>query len=144
MRAPMFLLALAMLGLSPSFALAHGVQVQQQVGTAVSVTFLYDDQTPMAFERFDVLAPGSTDPFQTGRTDRLGRVVFQPDSEGEWQVRVWTEDGHGGSTRVQVDGTMLVNEKSDSGKGGKLTRLILAPFAILGLFYLISLIMKKL
>ena len=148
-RTSLFLIPTALLTLAcilplGQTALAHGVHVQQQSAQAVTVEFTYEDQSPLSFEQYEVIAPQGGAPFQVGRTDRVGRVVFRPDAEGEWLVRVWTEDGHGGSTRVQVADGLLAGAADSGSRGGRLTRLILGPLAILGLFWLISLIMKKL
>lgn len=126
---------------APRPASAHGVHVQQQNTRAVSVEFSYDDLTPMSFEQYEVLAPDADAPFQVGRTDGLGRVVFRPDREGSWQVRVWTEDGHGGSTAVQVNGDMLATEELNA-RSGRLNKIITGIAVLFGLFGLLALVKR--
>ncbi len=128
--------------LAPAPALAHGVHIHQQNGSAVVVEFLFEDHSPLAFEEYEVMAPGARAPHQVGRTDRLGRVVFSPDSEGAWQVKVWTEDGHGGTTTVQVNGDMLVQEEGGA-RAGQLNKIITGVAVLFGLFGILAMVSKK-
>lgn len=42
---------------------------------------------------YRMYAPDDTDSaFQTGRVDRLGRVVFQPDRPGPWRIELRTPE----------------------------------------------------
>lgn len=87
-------------------------------GDAVVVSLSYPfGQTPM-FEPYRVYAPGSDIAFQTGRTDRLGRISFVPDRAGDWRVTIATEDGHGIDATVRVDEGGAVAASDSSRRGG--------------------------
>lgn len=88
-------------------ALAHGVRTEVAVGAMTVVSFTHEDGSPMAATPFTVLAPGHTQPFLTGTTDRHGRVVFLPDEAGPWKVRVASADGHGAVVTIDVDSTAV-------------------------------------
>ncbi len=94
--------------LYPDSVHAHGIEISvSESGKAAVVQVLYSDGTPFSYEPYEVLPPpsedGSSVPYQTGRTDVSGRVVFLPDRSGEWKVKIHSEDGHGGETSVTVD-----------------------------------------
>jgi nickel transport protein len=79
--------------------LAHGVQGTVQSG-GLAVACRYSTSEPMDYAKVTVLAPGSSQPFQVGHTDKNGRFCFFPDAPGEW--RVTAEDGMGHRLEVKV------------------------------------------
>jgi nickel transport protein len=82
------------------------------------VTLSYPFGAPPMFEPYRVYAPESDVAFQTGRTDRLGRVSFVPDRPGEWRVVIATEDGHGTTVVVPVDDETDEVAKPATPRGG--------------------------
>jgi nickel transport protein len=75
---------------------AHAVNydVQQRSVAAVKVFYTADD--PASYAEYEVYAPNSGDlPYQTGRTDRNGFIVFVPDQQGTWKIKVLGESAHG-------------------------------------------------
>jgi nickel transport protein len=78
---------------------AHGVEGTVQPG-GLAVTCRYSTGEPMDYAKVTVLAPGSSQPFQVGHTDKNGRFCFFPDAPGEW--RVTAEDGMGHRLEVKV------------------------------------------
>lgn len=82
------------------------------------VTLSYPFGAPPMFEPYRVYAPESDVAFQTGRTDRLGRVSFVPDRPGEWRVVIATEDGHGTTLVVPVDDEAGTAAKHAPRRGG--------------------------
>ncbi len=54
----------------------------------------YDDGEPMSYGDVGIKSPNSNVPFQTGRTDRNGYFIFQPDEPGQWQIEVRDGMGH--------------------------------------------------
>ena len=85
--------------LFPSHVLAHGVEGALQSG-GLAVACRYSTGEPMDYAKVTVLAPGSSQPFQVGHTDKNGRFCFYPDAPGEW--RVTAEDGMGHRLEVKV------------------------------------------
>lgn len=93
-----------LLGLGPvASGLAHGVDTTVGAGRAMVVTVSHEDGSPLAFEPYEVFPPEGSAAFASGRTDRLGRVVFLPDRSGDWRVMVAAADGHGAALTVPVD-----------------------------------------
>lgn len=79
----------------PSFSGAHELIQNVSRGSAVVIELKTPDNTPFSYEQFEVYRKGEETPFQTGRTDALGRIVFVPDRQSTWRVRAFSEDGHG-------------------------------------------------
>lgn len=75
--------------------LAHGVEGEiEYLRGAVVVTAWYDTGEPMSYAKVEVYAPDSNIKFQSGRTDRNGRIAFVPDVPGKWRVVISDELGH--------------------------------------------------
>ena len=73
---------------------AHTVNYDvQQKGIAVRVFYSADD--PASYAEYEVFGPDGDLPHQTGRTDKNGFVVFAPDRQGTWKVKVLGESTHG-------------------------------------------------
>lgn len=110
-------LALVLLLLTSS---AWGHRMHHEVSTAgaqvLTVSYAFGQQP--VFEPYQVFAPDSDVPFQTGRTDGQGRVSFLPDRPGRWRVVVTTEDGHGVEVRVRVDEGLEITDIEGPGAGG--------------------------
>ena len=79
----------------PGQALAHDLQHQIEEGAAISVRLFFADGSDFAFESYEVYRAGDEVPFQVGRTDLRGRVVFLPDRAGTWRIKAFSEEGHG-------------------------------------------------
>ena len=73
---------------------AHGVRGMVNMSEAFCAAASYDDGEPMSYAGVEVIAPESTLPFQSGRTDRNGFFCFRPDRAGQWQLSVRDEMGH--------------------------------------------------
>ena len=101
-------------------SLAWGHRMHHEVSTAeaqvLSVSYAFGQQP--IFEPYQIFAPDTDVPFQTGRTDMQGRVSFLPDRSGRWRVVVTTEDGHGVEVRVRVDEALEISEVEGPGAGG--------------------------
>ena len=90
-------LLLAALCCLATVGLARAHELIQTVtrGSAVVVELKSPDTSPFSYEQFEIHRQGEETPFQTGRTDALGRIVFVPDRQATWRVRAFSEDGHG-------------------------------------------------
>jgi tetrahydromethanopterin S-methyltransferase subunit G len=69
---------------------------------AATIKAYFSRTSPLADAAVTVLAPGSDQPWQTGRTDKAGHFTFLPDQAGDWVIRVDDERGHVGSTTVHI------------------------------------------
>ena len=96
-------LSLMFLALATGSAFGHAIDHRVSGAQAKVVEVFYADGRPFSFESFEVTDPGARAPFQIGRTDKFGRVVFVPDRTGDWEVKVWSEDGHGLQVTVVVE-----------------------------------------
>lgn len=133
---------LALCAWLPAQALAHDLQHRIDEGAAVSVRFFFADGRDFSFESYEVYRAGEEIPFQVGRTDAKGRVVFLPDRAGTWRVKAFSEDGHGAdlsfSTGAKGDG-----EDASQPLLERHLRLVVGVSVIFGLFGLVSLLMRR-
>lgn len=89
-----WILALSLL-LIPQESAAHGVEGEiKYLRGLVVVTAWYDNGEPMSYAKVEIYAPNSTIKFQSGRTDRNGRMAFVPDISGKWRVVISDKLGH--------------------------------------------------
>jgi len=109
---------------------------------AVVVTFHYADDTPFSHQGYEIVRAGEEDPFQTGRTDRLGRVVFVPDRQATWRIRAISPDGHGSEFTLEA-GEAGVAPEAAKPLFDRYPRLFAGLALIFGLFGLASLFVKK-
>lgn len=118
---------------------AHEIVQSVSRDDAVVITLSEPDGSPFSYENYEVYREGDEVPYQTGRTDALGRIVFLPDRQGTWRVRAFSEDGHGIDTRIQAgpadspDGASKNPEQRGADRYGKLTLgifVILVAFAV--------------
>jgi nickel transport protein len=89
----------------PAGASAHALLHEVLDGDAVIVRLSFPGGDLPVFESYEVFAPLSDTPFQSGRVNARGEVSFRPDREGSWRIRVFTEDGHGTVIELGVDET---------------------------------------
>jgi len=79
----------------PERAAAHDLRHSIEEGAAVTVKLFSADGNEFSFESYEVYYEGEEIPFQVGRTDARGRLVFLPDRAGTWRVKAFSKDGHG-------------------------------------------------
>jgi nickel transport protein len=121
---------------------AHGLHYDVTAGEVITIHFTYADALHVAFENYEVYRPGEETPFQVGRTDALGRLVFIPDRKGQWRVRVFTADGHGADLTVAAEaaGQTVVAGRS---LFERYLHLAVGIAIILGLFGILKLFVRK-
>ncbi len=101
--------ALALLPLLVSAAaFAHDLQYAVEPGPAIVVRLFYADHAAFAGQTWEVFRQGETIPYQSGRTDPLGRLSFLPDRPGEWRLRATSGDGHGLEFSLRTDASQSV------------------------------------
>ncbi len=90
------------LGLAAGPALGHGVELAAIEG-GVGVAARYEDGSPMARAEVKIYAPGESEAFQEGSTDRDGRFLFHPTTNGSWRVHLDDGLGHGGEHAMDIN-----------------------------------------
>ena len=108
-----FSLAILLVLVSSTSALAHGAKIEYTINMAVEITAMYDSGEPMAEAQVTIYAPTDlTTPWNTGTTDSQGRFTFTPDPEipGTWDVQV-RQAGHGDIVHIAI-GEGMENKKS--------------------------------
>ncbi len=98
-----------------AFSLLYAHDLKHQIekeGRCIVVSFFFPDGNRFSYEEYEVYKEGDNPPFQVGRTDALGRVVFCPKEEGIWWVKTFSADGHGAQVRVDF-GEKGAEEKRD-------------------------------
>lgn len=126
-----------MLPHAPLFA--HDVRWEaERQKSALVLSIHYADGTLFAYEKYEILPPGSDTPFQTGRTDALGRAVFVPDRPGEWKIKFHSDDGHGGEAVIQVgqEETAQVKKESLFNRFGPALTGVSLLFGLFGIYML--------
>lgn len=103
---------------------AHDLQTKvRQAPPFVVLEASYDGEEAASFLAVRVLAPDAGEPaadaFQTGRTDRDGRFVFQPNRPGLWLVTVDDEMGHRATQEVSVTHSAAQTATSPEAPGGR-------------------------
>lgn len=122
-------------------AMAHQLNHSAQTGTAVVVELSYGDGSPFSYEAAEVYRPAESVPFLTGRTDANGRLAFVPDRPGDWRVRAFSEDGHGGDFAVPAGPGGVAAADADG--PGVLGRLAIGLSLLFGAFGLWSLFARR-
>lgn len=126
---------LALLALvSVSGLQAHGVHAVVEPGaTSVVVLIQFSDGSPFAYEQYEIFGPGDSVPFMNGRSDARGRIPFSPDRSGNWKVRYFSQDGHGGELIIPYEQTVGV-EQTANADPNRILRLTSGLGYLLGLF----------
>lgn len=136
-------LLLCFLLLLPAVLRAHELRYEVAEGRAVSVQIFSSSSTGLAGQAYEIYRPGEKDePFQSGRTDAHGRLVFLPDRPGEWRITVFSEDGHGLDFLLRTDASGTV-EPADRPLLDRHAGLVIGVALIFGLFGLVNLTARR-
>jgi len=136
------LAALALCAWLPGQALAHDLQREIGEGEAVVIRLFYGDGSEFAFESYELYHAGEEVPFQVGRTDFLGRVVFLPDRAGTWRIKAYSEDGHGADFSFTTGAEGGIRESSRPLLGRHLG-IVVGISVIFGVFGVVALWMRR-
>jgi nickel transport protein len=123
--------------LAPASGQAHALLHEVVDADTVVVKLSFPGGDAPLFEPYEIYAPGAETPFQAGRVNALGEVSFRPDQAGEWQLKVFTADGHGTVVQLAVDEGMAaaVVGPADGGHAhGYAGRVVAGLGYLLGLF----------
>jgi nickel transport protein len=121
---------------------AHDLRHSIQEGAAVTVKLFFADGNEFSFESYEVYRAGEDVPFQVGRTDALGRIVFVPDRAGTWHVKAFSEDGHGADLSLTT-GAQGAIESADRPLFERYSRLVVGVSIIFGIFGLFNLFARR-
>lgn len=122
-------------------ALAHDLHHEVSQGQAVVIRLSYADDSPFAFEAYEIYPQDDKLPVQVGRTDARGRIAFMPERAGTWRIKAYSEDGHGLDFTLSTDAARIVT--SDPPLYERHGRIVAGVGLILGLFGFISLYLKR-
>ena len=126
----------------PERAAAHDLRHSIEESAAVTVQLFFADGNEFSFESYEVYYAGEESPFQVGRTDARGRLVFLPDRAGTWRVKAFSEDGHGADLSLTT-GAQGAIESADRSLFERHSRLVVGVSIIFGIFGLVSLYARR-
>jgi len=120
----------------PAPAAAHALLHERVDGDAVTLRLSFPGSDRPLFEPYEIFAPDTETPFQSGRVNALGELSFRPDRPGAWRIRVFTEDGHGAMIELDVDaaGTVAATHADHHHAESYVLRVLAALGYLLGLF----------
>ncbi|HPF07722.1 MAG TPA: hypothetical protein PK293_16895 [Spirochaetota bacterium] len=81
---------------------SHGVEYKISKNKVYTVSMNYSDGEIMNYTNYKIYSPGSESVFQSGLTDKNGKISFIPDAAGEWKVDVNDDTGHAASVIVKA------------------------------------------
>lgn len=84
---------------------AHGTDIEYDIVTAINVTALFEDGTPMGACQYIVYAPDNpAEAWANGDCDENGRFTINPDTTitGNWAVNI-REAGHGDIINIPIN-----------------------------------------
>ncbi|MBW9272881.1 MAG: ABC transporter permease [Candidatus Thiodiazotropha sp. (ex. Lucinisca nassula)] len=134
-------LLLVLLGYAPS-SLSHGVGLKIERQEAAVIWLHHTDDTPLADVAYELTADGGNAPYQSGKSDASGRVVFIPGDVRGWRLRVFSEDGHGIDTVLELAPGMASHSHTGH-TYSELTKLILGIGILLSGFGVMMLFTKR-
>ncbi|MCU7931254.1 MAG: hypothetical protein KZQ90_10665 [Candidatus Thiodiazotropha sp. (ex Codakia rugifera)] len=114
-----------------SIVQSHGIDMSIGRAEASIVTLRYHNNEPFANVSYELFVAESKHPYQSGRTDAQGRVVFFPGSIRQWRIRVFSKDGHGTDTPLEVD-----TDSISRNPGGE--SVLTTAYLVLGIGILLS------
>jgi len=136
----LLLLAIAIFATWP--ACAHDLQYSVGGGQAVVIRMFYVDNSPFAFEGYEITREGEKLPYQVGRTDSQGRIAFLPDRAANWRIKAMSEDGHGLDFKISTDAAAVLSG-TEKPFYERYARIAVGVAVILGLFGSLSLYIKR-
>jgi nickel transport protein len=122
--------------------LSHGVGLDIERHEADVIQLHHDDDTPLAEVAYELTAAGASTPYQSGKTDALGRVVFISGDVSEWRLRVFSEDGHGLDTTFELTPGVASHSLTDHAESD-ITKLVLGIGILLSGFGIMMLFAKR-
>ena len=110
---------------------AHGLRATVDRGGVV-LTAVFSDGRPAADMSVAVYAPGDSERFWSGRTDRNGRFAFFPDREGTWDILIYDRMGHRLELNIVPD---TMKQEKAPGPQSEPALKIAGGIMLIGLFF---------
>lgn len=122
---------------------AHNLQhkVLKEEATILEFSFASDDD--FSFQSYEIYAPNKDKPYQVGRTDVHSKILFLPDTQGRWKIKLFSEDGHGKIVDVEVKSLHKITKTSSSSDNSMAFLKGLAGILILFMIFTVIYKMKK-
>lgn len=118
-------------------SLLHAHAIRYELGSGgIAVQAFFDDHQSAKGLSVAVISPGSSEKFQTGKTDANGRFVFFPDSPGQWEMLIFDQMGHRLEITIPVNETMKTEGKTEENSTPLYLKIIMGIAIICALFYL--------
>jgi nickel transport protein len=136
-----YLILFVLLGYVP-MTLSHGVGLEIEQQEASVIYLHHTDDTPLIAADYELRVAGASAPYQSGKTDVSGRVVFIPGDFREWRLRVFSEDGHGIDTTFELPSGTLSHSRADH-TDSDITKLVLGFGILLSGFGIMMLFTKS-
>jgi len=112
---------------------AHGIKYSLGSGGIV-IHASFDNNQPARELFVTIFAPGSSDKYQTGKTDLNGRFVFFPDRPGDWEVLVFDQTGHRLEIKIPVNEAMKVEKDMEGCSIPLYLKVVIGIAIIFGIF----------
>jgi len=123
-------------------AYAHDLQYDVSRDQVVVVKFFFGDGMDFSYESYEIYRPDESIPFQTGRTDALGRLSLLPDRKGTWHLKLFSESGHGLDFTLDIDKDGVI-EDIKKPLYSKYLKVITGIGIIFGIFGIMKLFIKR-
>ncbi len=124
-------------------ASAHDLQYEVSGDQAVVVKLFFGDGMDFSYESYEIFRPNDENiPFQTGRTDALGRLSLLPDQQGKWRLKLFSETGHGLDFSIDI-GKDGVLEDVERPLYEKYMKVLTGMGLIFGIFGILKLFLKR-
>jgi nickel transport protein len=120
-----------------NIALGHQIQMDISNQKSTVIKLYYPDGTPFSYEQFEIYSPDNDKiPFQVGRTDKYGRIVFIPDKVGKWRIKAISQDGHGINREIIIKKGLLADNKSNG--DFYFLKIALSILMIIAIYFLLN------
>ncbi len=123
-------------------AYAHDLQYEVSRDRAVVVKLFFGDGMDFSYESYEIYRPNESIPFQTGRTDALGRLSLLPDRKGTWRLKLFSESGHGLDFTLDIDKDGII-EDVEKPLYSKFLKVMTGIGIIFGIFGIVKLFLKR-
>lgn len=121
-----------------TYANAHDVRIKVENTSATLLSLSYDDNSPVAFEAYELYADANKIPSQVGRTSSSGQVAFLPGNETDWHLKVKSVSGHDLETMLHLKASERIAQVKNLNWNGSdftyglVTGLLISLMSVIG------------